>query len=145
MASKHLNFWSVAIIIFLLDRITKLLVLNYIPLNSSIQVLPFFSLTHILNTGTAFGLLKNAQWFFLIFASAVSAFIIVKYQTFQPKIQLLSALVLGGALGNLFDRLFYGAVIDFINFSFWPAFNIADSAISIAVVLLLYCESKRNI
>lgn len=145
MASKHLRFWSIVIIVFLLDRITKLLILNYIPLNSSIAIFSFFSLTHVLNTGTAFGLLKNAQWFFLIFASAVSAFIIVKYQTFQPKIQLLSALVLAGALGNLFDRLFYGAVIDFINFSFWPAFNIADSAISIAVVLLLYCESKRKV
>lgn len=141
---KRLNFWVIAIGIFLLDRITKFLVVKFIPLNSSIELFPFFSISHVLNTGTAFGLFKHAQWFFIIFAAAVSVFIILKHKTFQPKMQYILALVLGGALGNLFDRLVYGAVVDFIDFHVWPAFNIADSAVSIAVVLLLWQELKKS-
>ncbi len=145
--AKHLVFWSTALFVFILDRITKLLVLNYIPLNESIDF-PFFSLTHVLNTGTVFGLLKNASWFFIIFASAVSVFLILRYKTFEESLQPILGLILGGALGNLVDRILYGAVVDFIDFHFWPAFNIADSAITIAVVLLIvreYVPKKHKI
>ena len=147
MANKHVTFWSVALAVFILDRLSKFLILNYIPLNSSVN-LKIFSLTHVTNTGTAFGLLKNASWFFIIFAAAVSVFLILKYKTFAINLQPILGLILGGAIGNLFDRLLYGAVIDFIDFHFWPAFNMADSAVSIAVVLLLlieYWPKKRNI
>ena len=147
MANKHVIFWSVALAVFILDRVSKFFVLKFIPLNSSIDF-PIFSLTHVLNTGTAFGILKNASWFFVIFAAAVSVFLILKYRTFSLDLQPLLGLILGGAVGNLLDRLLYGAVIDFVDFHFWPAFNIADSAISIAVVLLLWREykpRKRNI
>lgn len=147
MARKYLTFWSVAIAVFILDRITKLLVTKYIPLNTSIDF-PIVSISHVLNTGTAFGLFRNASWFFIIFAAAVSVFLILKHKTFAEKMQPLLGLILGGALGNLLDRLLYGAVIDFIDFHFWPAFNIADSAVTIAIVLLLYREyvpQKRNI
>ena len=147
MANKHVTFWSVALAVFILDRVSKFFVLKLIPLNSSIDF-PIFSLTHVLNTGTAFGILKNASWFFVIFAAAVSVFLILKYRTFSLDLQPLLGLILGGAVGNLLDRLLYGAVIDFVDFHFWPAFNIADSAISIAVVLLLWREykpRKRNI
>ena len=147
MANKHIVFWSVALSVFVLDRISKLLVLKYIPLNSSVD-LKIFSLTHILNTGTAFGLFKNAPWFFIVFAAAVSVFLILRYKTFSDNLQPLLGLILGGALGNLLDRLVYGAVVDFIDFHFWPAFNIADTAISISVVLLLlreYWPQKRKI
>ena len=101
-----------------------------------------------MNTGTAFGLLKNASWFFIVFAAAVSVFLILRYKTFDNSMQPLLGLILGGALGNLLDRLLYGAVIDFIDFHFWPAFNVADSAVSIAVILLLireYMPQKRKI
>ncbi len=147
MARKYLTFWSVAIAVFILDRITKLLVTKYIPLNTSIDF-PIVSISHVLNTGTAFGLFRNASWFFIIFAAAVSVFLILKHKTFAEKMQPLLGLILGGALGNLLDRLLYGAVIDFIDFHFWPAFNIADSAVTIAIILLLYREyvpQKRNI
>jgi signal peptidase II len=147
MANKHLVFWSIALVIFLLDRISKFLVLSFIPQNSSID-LKIFSLTHIYNTGTAFGILKNASWFFILFAAAVSVFLILRHKFFSPELQPVLGLILGGALGNLLDRLLYGAVIDFIDFGFWPAFNIADGAVSIAVVWLLlreYVLQKRNI
>jgi signal peptidase II len=147
MANRHVVFWSVALAVFLLDRISKFFVLKFIPLNSSIDF-PILSLTHVLNTGTAFGLLKNASWFFVVFAAAVSVFLVLKYRTFSQELQPVLGLVLGGALGNLLDRLLYGAVVDFVDFRFWPAFNVADSAITIAVVLLLWREyrpRKRNI
>ena len=147
MANKHLAFWSVAFLVLVLDRISKFFIIKYIPLNSSIDF-SFFSFSHVLNTGTVFGLLKNSSWFFIIFAAAVSAFLILKYRKFSESLQPILGLILGGALGNLLDRLLYGAVVDFIDFHFWPAFNIADSAVTIAVILLLYREyfgKKRNI
>lgn len=142
-----MTFWNVAIFVFILDRITKFLVTEYIPLNSSIDF-PVISISHVLNTGTAFGLFKNASWFFVMFASAVSVYLILKRKTFSESLQPILGLILGGALGNLVDRLLYGAVIDFIDFHFWPAFNVADSAVTVAVILLLYREyipKKRNI
>jgi len=147
MANKHLIFWSVGLAVFLIDRISKFFVLKFIELNSSVDF-KIFSLTHVLNTGTAFGLMKSASWFFIVFAAAVSVFLILRYKTFSVELQPVLGLVLGGAIGNLLDRLLYGAVIDFIDFHFWPAFNVADSAITIAVVLLLWREfrpNKRNI
>ncbi|MBW2970015.1 signal peptidase II [Candidatus Woesearchaeota archaeon] len=145
--AKHLSFWGIALLVFVLDRISKFFVVSYIPLNSSID-LKLFSLTHVLNTGTLFGLLKNASWFFVIFTVAVIVFLILKYKTFSSDLQPVLGLILGGAFGNLFDRLVYGAVIDFIDFHFWPAFNMADSAISIAVVWLLvreFVHKKRKV
>ena len=147
MANKHLVFWGIALVVFILDRVSKFFVVKYISLNSSIDF-SFFSFVHVLNTGTVFGFLKNGSWFFIIFAAAVSAFLILKYKTFAGSLQPILGLILGGAVGNLLDRLLYGAVIDFIDFHFWPAFNVADSAVTIAVVLLLareYIFKKRNI
>ncbi len=147
MADRSLVFWSVAVFVFLLDRISKFLVLNFIPLNSSID-LKLFSLTHLTNTGTAFGLFKSASWFFIVFAAAVAVFLILKHKSFEANLQPVLGLILGGALGNLTDRLYYGAVVDFIDFHFWPAFNVADSAVSIAVVWILYREyiqKKRKV
>lgn len=143
MADKYVNFWSVAIFVFLLDRITKFAVVKNIPLNHSIDF-SFFSLSNILNTGTAFGLLKNASWFFIIFAAAVSVFLVLKHKSFSQKLQPALGLILGGALGNLVDRFLYGAVVDFIDFHFWPAFNVADAAISVAVVLILWFDWTKK-
>ena len=144
MESRHLRFWAIAVTVFLLDRITKFVVIKMIPLGASIDLLPFLSFTHIVNTGTAFGLFKNAHMFFMMFALAVSAFIIVEHQSFKKNTQMIAALVLGGALGNVVDRALYGAVIDFIRVPFWPAFNIADSAITIAIILLIVQEVRHE-
>lgn len=137
---RDVVFWSIVISVFLFDRVTKLVVLNVIPLYESVSVLPFLSFTHVLNTGTVFGLFKQAGWFFIVFAGAASAYIIYAYRKYDRVMQVLLALVLAGALGNLVDRLWYGAVIDFVDVHVWPVFNIADSAISIAVAVLLVRE-----
>lgn len=147
MENRSLVFWISAFFVLFLDRISKLLVLNFIDVNSSISF-GFFSFTHVRNTGTAFGLFKDASWFFVLFAIAVSFFLILRHKYFAKNLQFILGLVLGGAVGNLIDRLYYGSVIDFIDFHIWPSFNVADSAISIAVVLLLlreYWPKKRNI
>lgn len=83
MANRNVVFWLVATGILLLDRITKLLVLVYLPLHSSVKLIPFVSLTHVANTGTLFGLFKNAQWVFIVLASLVCAYILWKYLSFK--------------------------------------------------------------
>jgi len=138
--NKHWMFWIVAVSVFTVDRVTKLAILNSFALGESISILPFLSLTYVQNTGTAFGLFKNASALFLIFASLVSAYILYTYRRYSGITLAALALLLAGALGNLLDRILYGSVIDFVNFHVWPVFNIADSAIFIAIILLLFHE-----
>lgn len=145
MALKdHVVFWSVALAVFFVDQLTKYLVVSNMPLSSSISVLPFFSFTYVLNTGTAFGLLKSASWLFVSFAAAVSVYLVAVYRRYDRFHQVVFALILAGALGNLVDRLVYGAVIDFLDFHVWPVFNVADSAITIGVILLLFRGFKSR-
>lgn len=146
--ARNVVFWSIALGVLLLDRITKLLVLKFIPLHSSIDLLPYVSLTHITNTGALFGVFKNAQVIFAVLAVIVCVYIAWKYRTFKNWYVAPSALVFAGALGNLIDRLLYSGVIDFISVGVWPVFNVADSAISVAVVWLLiseYIHAERKI
>ncbi|MBW3018579.1 signal peptidase II [Candidatus Woesearchaeota archaeon] len=142
MALKHWVFWIVAVSVFILDRITKLAIMKSMALGDSISVLPFLAISYVQNTGTAFGLLKNGSTVFIVLASLVSAYILYVYRRYQGIVLVALALLLAGALGNLLDRLLYGSVIDFINFHIWPVFNIADSAITVAIVLLLFHETK---
>jgi len=138
--NRHWVFWIVAVSVFLLDRLTKHLVLEGLQLGGSVSVLPFLSITYVQNTGTAFGLLKDASVFFIALAALVSAYMIYAYRRYSGIVLIAMALLLAGALGNLVDRILYGSVIDFINFHVWPVFNVADSAITIAIVLLLFHE-----
>jgi len=125
------------------DQLAKSLVVSNLEVGESIPPLPFLSgvfvFTHVTNTGIAFGFFKEAGTFF-IFLAVVVITIIVLFLRNLPKDQWLVrvalGLQLGGAFGNLADRLRLGYVIDFIDFKFWPVFNIADSAIVVGVVLL---------
>ena len=113
-----------------------------------VVVAPFFNLVLVHNTGAAFSFLAGAggwqRWFFVVVAIAVSAFLVhlLRGAGGNRLLSLALALVLGGALGNLWDRLTLGHVVDFIQWHaagwYWPAFNIADSAITVGVVLLLW-------
>jgi len=129
-------FWSVALGVLLLDRITKLAVLAFLPLGVSRDV-GLFALTHVRNTGTVFGLAKGAGVILGLFALVVCAYIICNYSRFVRKEQAIAGLVFAGAAGNLIDRIWYGSVIDFVDVRVWPVFNVADAAITIAIVLLL--------
>jgi len=132
-----------AIITYALDQLTKWLVSGALPVNESIYPIPalsgLFAITHVTNSGVAFGLFKEAGTFF-IFVAVIVISVIVLYLRNLPKdqwlVRLALGLQLGGAFGNLTDRLRLGYVVDFIDFKFWPVFNVADSAIVIGVALL---------
>ncbi len=143
-------FYYVALTVILLDQATKLVIVEALRVGQGIPVIPgFFDIVFVLNPGAAFGFLATlsegvrSPFFILITVVAVS--LIVFYHTrFLHADRLASvalALILGGAIGNLIDRLRYGMVVDFLDFHVsryhWPAFNVADSAISIGVGLML--------
>jgi signal peptidase II len=132
------------------DQITKRLVAKTIELHDSHEIIPgLASLTHVRNRGAAFGFLSNAELHYqsLLFSllSLVALLAIAAYAYKLPAsqkwTQVALALIMGGAVGNLVDRMFHGFVIDFVDVYWrahhWPAFNVADSCISIGVVMLV--------
>jgi len=135
-------------LVIFLDQVSKLAIAGSMQLYQSIPVMPFFKLTYVHNTGAAFSFLSEAggwqRWFFAALALVISGVIAVWLARLKHDETLLAvalSLVLGGAIGNLIDRLVYGYVIDFLDVYYqtwhWPAFNIADSAITIGVILML--------
>lgn len=140
--------WLAALIL-LLDQITKLLVVNN--LQAYIDVIPvtgFFNLVHVHNTGAAFSLFADQPgWqrsFFVAVALIASGIILylLRKTAGRPMFSAALALILGGAIGNVYDRIAYGHVIDFLDFFVggwhWPAFNIADSAITVGAAMLIF-------
>lgn len=130
--------------VFLLDRLTKMLVAFFImPYHSYTVLGDFFKLTHVCNPGGAFGTRLGGNMFYII--SAIVAIAVVFIWLFKKetsKILLVAiSLMLGGAIGNLYDRIAFGTVTDFLDFGIgqirWPTFNIADSAITIGIVLVI--------
>ena len=124
----------------MLDRITKLLVQAQIPFGTEVPVLGnVVGLTNVRNSGAAFGVAPAAAAFFLIASVVVSIGLVVYVlrNPGTPWTDALLGLILGGTVGNGYDRVVSGTVTDFVNFHFWPVFNVADSAISTGVVLLI--------
>lgn len=143
-----LKWLWLSLLALILDQASKLTVDSAMQLYESFPVLPYFNLTYVHNTGAAFSFLSHAggwqRWFFAGLAITISIAITVWLAKLQKNEVLLAAalsLVLGGAVGNLIDRLAYGYVIDFLDFYYqdwhFPAFNIADSAITLGVILML--------
>ena len=132
-------FAVVAVVVFIVDRVTKGLVVAYLPSGIEVQALPFVWITNAHNSGAAFSIAPNATLFFLLASIAVAAGLI--WYVARNSISLAGAamlgLVLGGTMGNGYDRLVHGTVTDFIALHFWPVFNVADAAITVGVVLLL--------
>ena len=131
-----------ASIVFVLDRITKIMVTGNMSYGQSIKILPdIFHFTFVFNNGTAFGLLKGQNALLAVF-SALAIILIAAYamthKWLGPVVSSALGLIVGGALGNLFDRVRFGHVIDFLDFRVWPVFNIADSAITIGMVILAW-------
>ena len=138
------------------DRWTKVLIRNRFDLNESISVIDgFFNITYVRNTGVAFGIFSSisspAKSVLLSLFTAFAAVVVITYSVRSPArnrlLQVALSLILGGALGNLYDRLSYGYVVDFLELYagsyHWPSFNVADAAISTGVVLLAI-EIIRN-
>jgi signal peptidase II len=133
-------FAAVAIVVFALDRLTKSLVQANIPYGTEVSVIDeLVGITNVRNSGAAFGFAPALAGIFLV-ASALVAIGLAVYVARNPgdlQSDAILGLIMGGTLGNGFDRIAFGTVTDFINVHFWPVFNVADSAISIGVVLLL--------
>lgn len=133
-------FAGIAILVFALDRLTKSLVAATIPYGTEVSAIGHLvGITNVRNSGAAFGLAPAGAWLFLI-ASVVVSIGLVIYVVRTPGglwNDAVLGLILGGTVGNGYDRLMFGTVTDFINVHFWPVFNVADSAISTGVVLLI--------
>lgn len=144
-----------SVVVIALDLISKAVMSHYLVLREPVAIFPGFNLTLMHNTGAAFSFLRDAsgwqRWFFTVIALGVSAGIVVWLRRLHAEQRWLAAalaLILGGALGNVWDRITLGYVVDFIQVYYrqwyWPAFNVADSAISVGAVILL-ADSFRGV
>lgn len=157
MKPKYRPVVIISSIVLVLDQATKALVHGQMALYQSIEIIPnFFHLTYLRNTGAAFGLMAGNRsalrivFFFLVSAVAIGCifYLLKNLRSGQtPWVVSLSS-ILGGAVGNLIDRLRLGEVIDFLDFHWytwhWPAFNVADSAITIGVMFLAYQMIRKG-
>jgi signal peptidase II len=160
-AAPGLALWlGLALIVIVADQLTKTLVIGYFQLGEGRPVTSFFNLVRVHNTGAAFSFLAGAsgwqRWFFVGLGTAASGFIVwmlVKYPT-QRLFCFAITMILGGAIGNVVDRLLHGYVVDFLQFRFaflsplfpggyFPSFNIADAAITLGAFCLILDEILR--
>lgn len=148
MRDSGLRFLWITVLFLVLDQVTKQWVMATMELYQSIPIMPFFNLTYVHNPGAAFSFLADAggwqRYFFTILAIVVSIVLVVwlaKTPKTDKRISVAFCLILGGAIGNVVDRMLFGYVIDFLDFYYqsyhWPAFNIADSAIFVGAGLLI--------
>jgi signal peptidase II len=160
-SKPHLGLWlGWALVVVLLDQFTKILVTGYYQLGESAVVTSFFNVVRAHNPGAAFSFLADAsgwqRWFFTGLAATAALFIVwqLAKHSSQRLFSFALACVLGGALGNLIDRLWLGYVVDFLQFhwpwldpifsgGYFPAFNVADSAITLGALCLILDELLR--
>ncbi len=149
----------VSLICILLDQLTKTIIIKNIPLYGGFSVIPgFFDIVHVQNYGAAFGFLNNPEtdwqfWFFAAITVFMLGFVynIIRKSPYDKYLFLGLALIIGGAIGNFIDRLFYRYVVDFLDFYIgnlhWPVFNVADICICLGtglVILVYYFEAKQE-
>ena len=147
------RYLIIASTVLVLDQVTKIAAQIYLPIASPVVINSYLNWFLIFNPGAAFSFLSQAggwqRWFFTILGIAASVGILwfLRRNTADQKLSWALSLILGGAIGNVLDRIFYGAVVDFIDVHYetwhWPAFNVADSAISVGAVLIVWSELTR--
>ena len=148
-----LPWLGLALILLIADQFTKVLILGYYRLGDATYVTSFFNVVRAHNTGAAFSFLASAagwqRWFFTAIGVAAAVFIIwmLKSHAGQKLFSFAMACILGGAVGNVIDRTLHGYVVDFLDFHYgnwhFPAFNIADSAITVGAICLVLDELGR--
>jgi signal peptidase II len=152
---RQLRWLWITVLVLLLDFVSKDLANHYLK-SLTVKIFPFFNLTLVHNAGAAFGFLADASGWqtevFVFIAAGISLFILIWLMLMQPNNRLMSialTLILGGALGNLYDRIVAGEVTDFIDLHYqelhWPVFNIADSAVSVGVFLLIIGLVRKSV
>ncbi|MFZ3118180.1 MAG: signal peptidase II [Variovorax sp.] len=156
LSSSGAGIWpwlGLALVLFILDQFTKTLILGYYRLGDATYVTPFFNIVRAHNTGAAFSFLADhsgwQRWLFTGIGVAAAVFIVwmLKSHPGQKLFSFAMACILGGAIGNVVDRMMHGYVVDFLDFhlgaSHFPAFNVADSAITIGAICLILDELRR--
>lgn len=155
---RFARWLGLAGLVIVLDQLSKFWVVSALGPGRSIELTPFLNLVFVYNPGAAFSFLSEAggwqRWFFVVLALAVSAWLtfLMRRHAAERLLPLAAALIMGGALGNVIDRIRFGAVVDFVDLHaagwHWPAFNVADAAISAGVALLigqqLFCTPKEK-
>ena len=151
--NSMLQWLGLALILLIADQFTKVLILGYYQLGDSTRITSFFNVVRVHNSGAAFSFLAGAggwqRWFFTVIGVVAAGVIIwlLKSHSGQKLFAFAMACILGGAIGNVIDRVLYGYVVDFLDFHWrgwhFPAFNIADSAITIGAVCLILDELLR--
>ena len=150
-----LKYLFITSLVIVFDQVSKWLMVSWLSLYETVVVMPYFNLTMAHNEGAAFSFLSQAggwqRWLFIGLALVISVVLLVWLAKLKPteKLEAISlSLILGGALGNVIDRISYGYVIDFIDLyighNHWPVFNIADSAICIGAILLVADSFKSE-
>jgi signal peptidase II len=151
--SAMLPWLGLALLVLIADQLTKVMILGYYKLGDATQVTGFFNIVRVHNSGAAFSFLASAsgwqRWFFTAIGVAAALFIIWMLRS-HPGQRLFSfalACILGGAIGNVIDRSMHGYVVDFLDFHYrnwhFPAFNVADSAITVGAICLILDELLR--
>ena len=152
-AGRLWRWLGIALAVVLLDQFTKTLIVGFFHLGDSRTVTPFFNVVRVHNSGAAFSFLAGAsgwqRWFFVVLGLAAAVFIVWMLARHAAQALFCSALalILGGAVGNVIDRLLHGHVVDFVQLHwrgwYFPAFNVADSAITVGAALLVVDELLR--
>lgn len=138
-------FFLLALLIVLIDQITKYFVRNAIPLGASYSLIKnIIYLSHATNTGASFSLFQNYSFLLGVIAVFVVLAILLFYKKIPVNYRLAFSFLLGGTLGNLIDRIRFGTVTDFINLQIWPIFNVADASITLAAILLFVIVWKED-
>jgi signal peptidase II len=141
-------FFVLSLLVFVLDQSTKHIIRVSVGLSESIPVTPFFDIVHVRNTGSAFGLFRGLGNVFFIVVSFAAIVVVAALLVKNGADRLGLALILGGAGGNVADRIAYGYVTDFLDLFIgrhhWPAFNVADSALTVGMVLLVVTSFGRS-
>jgi len=138
---------SAVLSLFLLDRITKYWAIHWLQPRGEIPLLPFLSLTYVENTGVAFGILRGRNEVLTVLSAFLIAGLLFwrrRLSAQAPVAHWAVLLVISGAMGNLYDRIAYGYVVDFLDFKIWPVFNVADSCITIGACLLAFALGRRH-
>ncbi|WP_418648538.1 signal peptidase II [Thauera butanivorans] len=149
-----LPWLALAVAVALLDQLSKQWVLDSLHLGQVVPVTGFFDLVLVFNPGAAFSFLADhggwQRWFFTGLALIICSWLLVEIWRHRTEKLLPTAfaMIIGGAIGNVYDRLVHGAVVDFLHFHYagysWPAFNLADSAITVGVVLMLWGQFRHG-
>lgn len=142
-----MRFWLTAAGVLVFDRLSKIWIMDHIQSGDNwVLINGILNITYLHNRGAAFGIMQGKAWLFLILAAIVIAAAIYYNSKYHPQrwLQYALALVVGGALGNLIDRLLYRSVVDFISIGWFPVFNVADIAITCGGALFMLYVLKTD-